>query len=113
MVYSLDRVNVSLNRSTHAKGGTAFSGNTTMTYSKTITPVPVHLPVFDKEVQTDGFQTNITFVVNSQEQFGEYVLIVSNGIGATPHSVEIIPEGLRLTKICFAFHKCLIHSCLF
>jgi len=86
-------------------------GSTTLTYSNTITPVPVLLPVFSKEVQTDGFQTNITFIVNSQEQFGEYALIIRNGVGATTHSVEIIPEGLRFTKMCFAVQSVSIHPC--
>jgi len=96
-IYSLDPVTVFLNHPEQAIGTNAPLGDTPLAYTKTVTPVSVLLSVFDKEVQADGFQANITFIVNSQEQFGVYVLTVSNVIGATSHSIEFIPEGLHLT----------------
>jgi len=121
-IYSLDPVTVFLNRPEQAIGTNAPLGDTTLAYTKTVTNVSVLLSVFDKEVQADGFQANITFVVNSQEQFGVYVLTVSNVIGVTSHSIEFFPEGLHLTVFrldlflcfkCFVMHHYLCKITLY
>jgi len=97
-IYSLDPVSVSLNRSVHAIANNVALGNTMVTFTQIITPAEILLPVFDKEIKADGFQSNISFVINSQEQFGEYQVIVSNNIGVTQRTMEFVPGGMLVVR---------------
>jgi len=98
-IYSTSTVTVVLNRIYSANITSSESKNTQMSYSSQVTPTRVHLRVFDRTVDTDGFHALINFTVTVMGEFGEYELLVSNSIGTAKQAVEIVSEGVYLGYI--------------
>jgi len=63
----------------------------------------VALKVFDSVVEADGVTLELAFNISSQEEFGEYQLVVANNVmPASRRAIEIVPEGISLYS-CIAF----------
>jgi len=64
----------------------------------------VALKVFDSVVEASGVTVVVSFTLSSQEQFGEYQLIVSNNVmPAARRTVEFVPEG---TLSFYTYRNC-------
>ena len=94
MIYSTFYVNVSL---------TGYRPDSS-SYLTRIEAARVQLNVFERVVESDGFQVLVYFTIMRPEEYGEYQLLVSNSIGTAKQFVEIIPRG-RYTFSCFNIIK--------
>ena len=86
-IYSVSPVNVTLE---------SASQNTqrTLTYTTHDNQTRVTLKVFDSDVEADGVTVVVSFTISSQEEFGEYQLVISNNImPAVRRIIEIVSEG--------------------
>jgi len=79
-----------------------------LTYTTVVNKTRVSLKVFDSDVDVDGFIAVIQLTISSQEEFGEYQLVIANNIKpAASRSVAIVPEGTALFCHCIYF----VHTC--
>jgi len=54
----------------------------------------VALEVFDSVVEAEGVTVVVSFKINSQEEFGEYQLVIANNVEpAARRAIAIIPPG--------------------
>jgi len=82
-------VNVTLERQPTASLNTSIHLNTT-----DVKQTRVALKVFDSVVEADGVTVVVSFKINSQEEFGEYQLVISNNVEpAARRAIAIIPPG--------------------
>jgi len=82
-------VNVTLERQPTASMTARIQLNTTV-----VEKTPVRLKVFESVVEADGVTVVLSFHIRSQEEFGEYQLVVSNNVmPAARSAVKIVPEG--------------------
>jgi len=88
-IYSVSPVNVTLERQTNASLNTRIHLNITV-----VENTRVELKVIDSVIEADGVTVVVSFTISSQEQFGEYQLVVSNNVmPAARRAVEFVPEG--------------------
>jgi len=97
-IYSTLYVNVTLKG--YRPDSSSDSINVNMTYLTRIEAARLQLKVFDKVVESAGFQVLVFFTIIRTDAFGEYQLLASNSYGTAKHIVEIIPEG-KYTFSCF------------
>jgi len=89
-IYSVYPVTVTLERQTSASPNTRKA----LTYTTAVSQTRVTIRVFDSDVNTDGFVAVVTLNISSEEEFGEYRLIVSNNItSAASRIIEIVSAG--------------------
>ena len=84
--------------------GAALGISTCITTLTRIEAARLQLKVFDKVVESAGFQVLVYCTIIRTDAFGEYQLLASNTNGTAKHIVEIIPEG-RYTFSCFNIIK--------
>jgi len=97
-MYSVSPVNVTLERQTSASMTTRVHLTTT-----NVKQTRVALKVFDSVIEEDGVTLELSFNISSQEEFGEYQLVVANNVmPASRRAIEIVPEGISLYS-CIAF----------
>jgi len=91
MVYSPSLFNITLYRSRM----TAFSCNETVDVQFNYATIPtiVKLPVFGHELKANGFACTISLIVNTNDDFGYYVIDVSNFVGRTTKEMKIVTKG--------------------
>ena len=64
-----------------------------VSYSVIKIPADVELPVFSHKVNTKGIRASIIVQIKSLEDFGSYYVEVSNEIGSSNKSFEVIMTG--------------------
>jgi len=97
-IYSLTEVNVSISPLLTSDVNTSF------TYQYVTTKSNVKLIVLNKEVDADGFLADVNFTINSKNGFGEYILKVSNSVGTTTTTIEIVTEGREFCVVVFLMY---------
>jgi hypothetical protein len=55
--------------------------------------VEVELPVFSHFVKTNGTRAIITTPIKSETDYGSYIVVVSNEIGSSNRSFEVVLTG--------------------
>jgi len=91
-IYSVSPVNVTTERKTSASLNTRINLTTT-----DVKQTRVALSVFDSVVEADGVTVVLSFNIRSQEEFGEYQMVVANNVmPAARRAIEIVPEGITL-----------------
>jgi len=84
-------MNVTLERQTSVSLNTRKA----FTYTSVVNQTRVTLGVFDSDVHVHGFLARVQLIIRSQEDFGEYQLVVTNNIKpAASRIIEIVPEGI-------------------
>jgi len=91
MVYSPSVFNITLHRSRMTT--CLDNGISAIQYDYNILPTVVNLPLFGQEVKTVGFHCTLSITVNTNYDFGYYVLGVRNTVGETTNEVKIVAEG--------------------
>ena len=88
-IYSMSPVNVTLERQPTSSLNTSIYLNTT-----DVKQTRVALKVFDSVVEADGVTVVVSFKINSQEEFGEYQLVIANNVEpAARRAIAIVPRG--------------------
>jgi len=65
----------------------------------------VALNVFDSVVEADGITVVLSFIISSQEEFGEYQFVVANNVmPAARRAIEIVPGGITLYTYNYCVH---------
>jgi len=86
-IYSVSPVNITIESASH-------NTQRTLAYTTQNKPTRVALKVFDSDVEADGVTVVVSFTISSQEEFGEYQLVISNNImPAVRRIIEIVSEG--------------------
>ena len=91
MVYSTSLFNITLHqaRTTNCN----CNENIDVQYNYATLPTVIKLPVFGQEVRADGFVSTISLTVNTNDDFGVYVIGVGNTVGRTTKDFKIVPKG--------------------
>jgi len=73
--------------------------NTDVQFSYAILPKVVQLPVFGQKLRAEGFVCTISLTVNTDDDFGYYVIGASNTVGRTTKEIKIVPKGVFVFRM--------------
>ena len=96
MVYSLSVFNVTLHRLSTCN----CNENVDVQYNYAMLPTVVNLPVLGQELLTDGFHCTVSLTVTTKDDFGDYVIVVSNIVGQTTAEMKIVAKGDFPIRLC-------------
>jgi len=83
-------------------------GNNAVQYDYAIVPTAVKLLLFGQDVRTSGFHCTLSFTVNTNYDFGYYMIGVINAVGQTSTEIDIVPKGdFKLVRNSVIFTVCL------
>jgi hypothetical protein len=80
------------------------AGKTDVTLFVDKNPVEVELPVFSHFVKINGTRSIVTIPIKSEVDYGSYIVVVSNEIGSSNRSFEVVLTGESFTRNYLSFY---------